>query len=182
MPVQCTCQTCGAVFLRKLSAVKRDGGKFCSQSCSSKSKIGEVNGRWRGGPVLCRCLTCGNEFPRSPSVVALGQAKHCSTACYAITQRERTGTSSPLWKGGRSLGVTGYIRLNRKDGNHVFEHRAIMENHLGRRLRTDEQVHHINGDRADNRVENLVVMPKADHEALHAEQRRGVRHPKPTAS
>jgi hypothetical protein len=45
-----------------------------------------------------------------------------------------------------------------------------MEGHLGRELRTDEHVHHINGDRADDRLENLAVLSAVDHHRLHIEQ------------
>ena len=50
----------------------------------------------------------------------------------------------------------GYIRImvNRKG---MVQHRYIMEQHLGRELLVEENVHHINGDRADNRIENLEL-------------------------
>lgn len=46
-------------------------------------------------------------------------------------------------------------------------YRYFMEEMLGRPLRPDEDVHHINGDWRDNRPENLTVMKHKDHFALH---------------
>ena len=57
-----------------------------------------------------------------------------------------------------------------KDG-YVLEHILVMEAVLGRWLREDECVHHINGKRDDNRKENLAVMTKKEHMSLHSTAR-----------
>ena len=77
----------------------------------------------------------------------------------------------------RHLEAKGYIRVidwSTGKRRFIMEHRLVMERMIGRQLRPEERVHHINGDRADNRPENLRLY------ANHSEHMR-VEHPEHAA-
>lgn len=84
---------------------------------------------------------------------------HCGSA-------RMRGTSHPSWKGGRIF-AGGYMKLRLEpddplrsmagSNGYAAEHRIVMARALGRPLSAHESVHHINGDRADNRLENLQL-------------------------
>lgn len=89
------------------------------------------------------------------------------------------GRDHPLWAGGRVRNRQGYIvqtihddhpfasmgYRERKDSAtlRVLEHRLVVAEHLGRPLESYEHVHHINGIRDDNRIENLQVLLIGQH-------------------
>lgn len=89
-----------------------------------------------------------------------------------------TGPDHHLWKGGRWTHKSGYVYVYAPDhpkanrDRYVLEHRLVMEQTIGRLLRDDEVVHHINHVKDDNRPENLMILSPGEHSTLHAPDRQ----------
>ena len=78
----------------------------------------------------------------------------------------KVGIKATAWKGGLRRTTQGYIMIRNpyQPTGYIMKHRLIMEELLGRRLLPEEVVHHINGIKDDNRMENLTLMDISEHQ------------------
>jgi hypothetical protein len=104
------------------------------------------------------CAQCYAEFEVQPYRV--GRAKFCGFKCKQIAAAIKSGIAVAAKY--RGTGTIGYVKFN---GRH--EHRVVAEQMLGRPIIRGEIVHHLNGDKHDNRPENLQVMTQSEHLKVH---------------
>ena len=93
------------------------------------------------------------------------------------TQRTgpRAGPGHPGWKGGHLIDEDGYVlrycpshpHARNPRRKYVLEHRLVMERQLGRYLTAGEVVHHRNGKKDDNRIENLQLFARNGEHLQH---------------
>lgn len=138
-----TCIKCKKEFQAYIWNVEAGGGKYCSRECQKTSQ-------------KRNCIVCGKEFTATRRNIDRGGGKFCSHSC-------QRGKYNPFWHGGKTYSKKGYVYIRKPDHpnanprGYVAEHRLIMEEELGRYLNLSEVIHHKNGIRDDNRVENLEL-------------------------
>lgn len=143
----------------------------------------------------CTCPICGKKFHMKPFSLKRTKMPCCSKECSKKLRSKRMsgegnhqyglkGNKNATWESDRRISRYGYVQVRvldhpfRDKADFVFEHRLVAEKHLltdensvvvdGKRyLSPKYDVHHINFDRKDNRVENLMVLTRSEHKKLH---------------
>jgi len=147
--VELSCNDCGAIsittwsnYIRAQNKHERNGETFCRKCACKKSASKRKGCTWKKKP-----------------------------------HQILTGEKHPNWRGGRYISSDGYVMINVKVGrprdgngwgNYKKEHVVIVQKILGRKLIGQEQVHHINGIKTDNDVDNLLlVKDSSEHRDIH---------------
>jgi HNH endonuclease len=140
------CKQCGTTFHRPRSHIY--GNMFCSWACR---KAYHYQRR-----LVTTCLHCGAPITKTPFQAARSRTQKffCNMACSSAHTRTGTITNQ------------GY-RAFSFNYETLFEHRLVMEQHLGRKLLPDEDVHHKDGNRLNNSPDNLEVLDHSAHTRRH---------------
>jgi hypothetical protein len=134
--------------------------------------------------IPVKCAECGIEFCKGDASIWQSLKDNTFTGCCSKCAPKHRG--KVMMRSGGRISRAGYfnrhIRTFTKEeqvilkqmplnnGIYIQEHRAVMAIHLGRPLTADESVHHINGIKHDNRIENLHLFLLSDHSKIHSEQ------------
>lgn len=176
--VEVSCEVCGKKELKTPSAARRH--KTCSLKCRGRrSSILYYR------QVTKHCEICGEPFEVKPS--HYNERYTCSERCkyirlnHHLSTLSGKGEKSVNWKGGRFLTPAGYVLVYDPENpmsnirGYVREHRLVMSEKIGRPLTEDEVIHHIDGNKANNDIQNLQLMTPETHTSLHAKERRYAR-------
>lgn len=155
------CEHCGKSFQRRKGS--ESPRMFCSRECYWKSDYraevvaGQNRKRNPEAQQTRPCANCGQPVTR---YVSTGQAEFfCSIACR--WENRKRPHAKQVTSSGYVLLYVGRDYPNATKTGHILEHRKVMQDTLGRPLLPEENVHHKNGLRTDNRPENLELWTRS---------------------
>jgi hypothetical protein len=174
------CPSCGLSGLPRRGYCRPCGQEVTRLYRLHGPKTAKRRGQSKHADLAFQCEGCGKQVAVRGAVRSQHRGRFCSMKC---VWRAHVQAGNPKWRGGRRV-YNGYAWVmlppeertqhtcGVRSGRYIPEHRLKVERVLGRCLRDGEAVHHINGDKLDNRNENLLVCSNSYHAWLHAEMSR----------
>jgi len=157
------CRECGTTERPHLA--KGSGTKLCECGCGTVISKVRINGEpkrfakghnfKKEGKIEKICPVCGKKFKVYPSNSS--NMTCCSWEC-SIENRKLKN---------KKIDSKGYVVRPGYCSGSNREHRLVMEEKLGRKLKTNEYIHHIDGDKTNNDPDNLKIMTPAEHIKYH---------------
>lgn len=147
--VEIKCLNCGEKCFIPRWKFKKRGYGFCNRSCISKYYMNKNH------PFKGKHHTEESKQKMSKKL----KGKVLSEERKQNLSNAFKGEKSYRWKGGKTRHGGGYVLINTGDNNkrQELEHYLVMEQALGRPLKRTEVIHHIDGDKTNNKMENLKL-------------------------
>jgi len=123
---------------------------------------------------MSKCKNCSIKLIQRPKERNYEFSKrqfHSKGCATSFRVKGLIGNKKNTWKNGKSITKAGYIVRYVSPKKYVLDHRYIIEKELGRKLSSNEDVHHIDGDKTNNSFENLMILSRQEH--LKLEHRTG---------
>ena len=153
------CQRCGEEF-----QAKRSDAKWCSQC-----RVVAHEGIALRSETKARhpCPDCG--------IIIARTSTWCRPCCQKYRAAKISGENNYAWKGGRTQDKNGYIYLlvapEARKGHRYYAEHILVGTAANGPIPKGHVVHHPNHIKDDNRLENLIAMPRSAHNIIHGEQR-----------
>jgi len=158
------CPICKKVFHPRTKYIK-----FCSKECGYKNRRGKKQSKEaiEKRSKALKGIPRTKEWRKKMSIAMVGNNNGVGNK--GKKRPDLAGKKHPGWKGGYWINNGGYKVLESvyTNGRRIQEHRYVMEKHLGRKLKKEEHIHHINGNKLDNRIENLQIVSNSEHYYIH---------------
>ena len=132
----------------------------------------------RPSNTIWECDHCKLHFEMLSRRVSGGKHHFCSKECKKKWDKTESvkrlhnwikKNGSPNYKSGTGITTDGYvwIYVKGRPHNQIKLHRYLMGKKIGRKLKFSEIVHHINFDKLDNRIGNLQIVTRSEHNKIH---------------